>query len=66
MNIKTLSNTSLVASLSINDIRDLDMHRNNGITNLFESHQLLGGGYINGSVDIISGYGMLALQNYLS
>ena len=30
----TLSNTSLDISLSVNDIRDLDMHRNNGISAL--------------------------------
>jgi hypothetical protein len=30
----TLSKTQLNITLSVNDVRDLDMHRNNGITAL--------------------------------
>lgn len=34
VNFKAVSNTTLQATISVNDIRDLDMHRNNGVTNL--------------------------------
>ena len=34
INFTTVSNTSLQAILSVNDVRDLGLHRNNGVTNL--------------------------------
>ncbi len=53
-------------ALSINDIRDLDMHRNNGVTNLNETRVLLNGMYSPGSKEILSAYGFLSLQHYVS
>lgn len=51
-------------TLRINDIRDLDMHRNNGISNLIESRQLLNlSTWQNGIKEIISPYGMLRMQD---
>ena len=54
-------------TLKINDIRDLDLHRNNGVTNLVESHQVKGTNFWQGGItDIISPYGMLKLQDLLT
>jgi hypothetical protein len=42
---QAISNTTIRAKLQVNDVRDLDLHRNNGVTNLKESRKLVSGGY---------------------
>jgi hypothetical protein len=47
---KNLSTTNLKAILAANDIRDLELHRNNGVTALVQTKRLLdGNGYVNGT-----------------
>lgn len=54
-------------TLRINDIRDLDMHRNNGVTNIIESHQLRDStAWQKGTKEIICPYGMLRLQDLVT
>ena len=51
----------------MNDIRDLDAHRNNGITTLVESRRLKDSGdWVSTQRDIISAYGLLSLQHRTS
>lgn len=40
ISFKEVSMSKLNATIKINDLRDLDLHRNNGVTNLKESRQL--------------------------
>jgi hypothetical protein len=61
-----LNATYLRASIAAQDIRDLEMHRNNGVSALEETRKLLSGMYTNGSLDIRSAYSYLNLQHYIS
>ena len=63
---KTLNYTKMKAVVRANDARDLDMHRNNGVTKLGEARELTSGTWINGSSEIITPYGFLTLQHYIT
>lgn len=66
VDFQTLSQSQLKATISINDVRDLELHRNNGANLLVETKKLLeGDGYAKGTKDILSAYGFLALQHYI-
>jgi hypothetical protein len=55
------------AVLAINDIRDLDLHRNNGVTACLEAKRPLTSDiYVNATGEIITAYGMLSLQHYIA
>jgi hypothetical protein len=57
----------LNVTLRINDLRDLDLHRNNGVTNLKESKKIKDAPVWQAGIkDIITPYGMLKLQHMVT
>lgn len=68
IDFKNLSATYLKSAISSNDVRDLDMHRNNGATALRETRKIVDtlAAYVNGTTDILSAYGFLRIQHYVS
>lgn len=64
ISFKEVTPAKLNVTLRINNVRDLDLHRNNGVTNVKESKRLKDAPiWQSGIKDIITPYGMLKLQH---
>ena len=62
---KVLNKNKMSAVISTNDIRDLQMHRNNGVSGLTEVKKIIGGGQQTVG-EVTSPSGLLIIQHYIS
>jgi hypothetical protein len=65
-NISFLSSSKIVADIKVDDLRELDLHRNNGITIISFDRLTLEGGYYYYDSKYSPDIGMLTITDWLN